>query len=78
MSGYIAFILGYAAGLIPAVFFAIGFKAHRRVEDTGRFFGKVQEIEPLVNTSREVEIANETGRFDLDPYELKEQAVNRF
>jgi hypothetical protein len=60
----------YVAGLIPAVTFIIGFLARRRLEDTGRVFGKTNVPEPFLNTSKEAEVEQRRAEaIDLATYE---------
>ena len=74
MSGYIGLSLAFAGGLTGglglAVGFIIGWKAHKRVEDTGKLVGRIKQYDPVQNMSREAQIEREKEGFDLGDYEV--------
>ena len=57
-----ALVVGYVLGLAPAVFFVIGFKAKEKHEDTGKFTGRVEVVDPIQMTDRRVRELEEAER----------------
>jgi len=57
-----AFVVGYLCGVIPAIFFVIGFKAKERYEDRGKFVGGVETVDPIQMTDRRVRELEEAER----------------
>ena len=72
MSGYGGLALalaGYAGGLSLAIGFIIGFSARQRTDAGGKIVGKVKQMDPIQNTSREALIEQERDRINLEDYE---------
>ena len=61
---WLAIGCGYVAGLVSAIFFVYGFKTKQKHEDTGKILGKVKELEPYSNQSREAQI--EQARAEVE------------
>lgn len=70
MLEFLEIVGAYIAGVISAVFFVVGFLTRKRLEDTGKFFGKLDVPEPFLNTSREAEVEQRRAEaIDLEAYE---------
>lgn len=57
-----AFVAGYLCGVVPAIFFIVGFKAKERYEDQGKFMGGVETVDPFQMTDRRVRELEEEER----------------
>ena len=55
-------VVGYVLGLAPAIFFVIGFKTREKKEETGKFMGRVEVVDPIQVTDRMVRELEESER----------------
>ena len=53
---WLVYFGGFVAGLVPAVTFIWGWQAKKRVELTGKPFGRVKSYDPVQNESQEARI----------------------